>query len=47
MLDNTPGFQGREYLSGEWGAAIGYEVAGKPAVPPQWLEPHFSYPDWT
>jgi len=24
LLDNTPGFEGREYLSGEWGAAIGY-----------------------
>jgi hypothetical protein len=21
LLDNTPGFQGREYRSGEWGAA--------------------------
>lgn len=47
LLDNTPGFEGREYLSGEWGAAIGYAVAGKPVVTPQWLEPHFSYPDWT
>lgn len=47
LLDNTPGFEGREYLSGEWAAAIGYEVTGKPVVTPQWLEPHFSYPDWT
>lgn len=47
LLDNTPGFQGREYLSGEWGAAIGYAVTGKSVVTPQWLEPHFTYPDWT
>jgi hypothetical protein len=47
LLDNTPGFQGREYLSGEWGAAVGYQVEGRPLVPPQWLEPHFAYPDWT
>lgn len=46
LLDNTPGFQGREYLSGEWGAAIGYTNGGG-TVTPQWLEPHFSYPDWT
>ena len=26
--DNTPGFQGREYLSGEWGAAVGYQSNG-------------------
>lgn len=47
LLDNTPGFQGREYLSGEWAAAVGYQVAGAPLVTPQWIEPHFSYPDWT
>jgi hypothetical protein len=47
LLDNTPGFQGREYLSGEWGAAVGYQVAGQAPVSPEWLEPHFSYPDWT
>ncbi len=47
LLDNTPGFQGREYLSGEWGAAVGYQANGGATVSPQWLEPHFSYPDWT
>ncbi|MCE9611500.1 MAG: hypothetical protein K8R23_14985 [Chthoniobacter sp.] len=46
LLDNTPGFQGREYLSGEWGAAVGYTNSGG-IVTPQWLEPNFSYPDWT
>ncbi|MEQ1851156.1 MAG: hypothetical protein ABMA01_06140, partial [Chthoniobacteraceae bacterium] len=45
LLDNTPGFQGREYLSGEWGAAIGYTNSGG-TVTPKWLEPNFSYPDW-
>ena len=32
----------REYLSGEWGAAIGYQ--GAPAV--EWLEREFVFPDW-
>jgi hypothetical protein len=31
----------REYLSGEWGAAIGYEGGTV-----QWLEPSFVFPDW-
>ena len=47
LLDNTPGFEGREYLSGEWGAAVGYEVSGGPSVAAEWLEPKFLYPDWT
>ncbi len=33
----------REYLSGEWGAAIGYQ--GAPRV--EWVEPSFVFPDWT
>jgi uncharacterized repeat protein (TIGR02543 family) len=45
LLDNTPGFEGREYLSGEWGAAVGY-TAGGTAVAPKWLDPLWSYPDW-
>lgn len=47
VLDNTPGFQGREYLCGEWATAVSYEIAGGGTVNPQWLEPSFSYPDWT
>lgn len=47
MLDNTPGFEGREYLSGEWAAAVSYQVSGRPVTTPQWLEPHFVFPDWT
>lgn len=43
--DLTPGFQGREYLSGEWGAAIGYTRQGRTTAP-VWLEPSFIYPDW-
>lgn len=43
--DLTPGFQGREYLSGEWAGALGYRV-GQTTVAPQWLEPDFIYPDW-
>ncbi|MBS0657146.1 MAG: hypothetical protein JSR82_02720 [Verrucomicrobia bacterium] len=46
LLDNTPGFEGREYLSGEWGAAVAYTVGGN-AVAPTWLEPNFSFPNWT
>ena len=46
LLDNTPGFEGREYLSGEWGAAVGYQRNGGQVVAPQWLEPHFVFPDW-
>ena len=47
MLDNTPGFEGREYLSGEWATAVGYQVSGRPVTTPQWLEPHFIFPDWS
>ena len=43
--DLTQTFQGREYLSGEWGAAVGYRKGGS-AVPPTWLEPNFIFPDW-
>ncbi|WGS87876.1 hypothetical protein [Methylomonas sp. UP202] len=45
LFDHTPGFVGREYLSGEWGAAIGYSKKGA-TVSPTWLEPMFSFPDW-
>ncbi len=45
-LDNTPGFEGREYLSGEWGSAVAYTRDGVP-VAPIWLEPNFLFPDWT
>ena len=46
LLDNTPGFEGREYLSGEWAAAVAYKPANGTTVLPQWLEPHFIFPDW-
>ena len=45
LLDNTPGSVGREYLSGEWGAAVSYNV-GAAHVAPTWLEPNFVFPDW-
>jgi hypothetical protein len=47
LLDNTPGFEGREYLSGEWGAAVGYQMPGGTNVAPMWLEPQFVFPNWT
>ncbi|MCW5554119.1 MAG: hypothetical protein KIS67_18430 [Verrucomicrobiae bacterium] len=46
LLDNTPGFEGREYLSGEWGAAVGYQLSGGAVVSPLWLEKNFWFPDW-
>jgi len=45
LLDNTPGFEGREYLSGEWASAIAYTKDGVD-VAPTWLDPNFLYPDW-
>lgn len=46
LLDNTPGFEGREYLSGEWGAAIAYQPSGEAALAPRFLDPMFLFPDW-
>lgn len=46
LLDNTPGFEGREYLSGEWGSAVAYTRSNGNNVSPKWMEPNFLYPDW-
>lgn len=46
LFDQRPGFEGREYLSGEWAAAFNYRLAGVPKTT-TWLEPHFIAPDWT
>ncbi|MFO1484110.1 MAG: putative Ig domain-containing protein [Verrucomicrobiaceae bacterium] len=45
LLDNTPGFEGREYLSGEWGSAVAYSRNGHQHAP-TWFEPNFMFPDW-
>ncbi len=45
LLDQTPGRIGREYLSGEWGAAVSYKLSGT-TIKPIWLEPNFEFPDW-
>ena len=45
LLDKRPGFEGREYLSGEWAGAVGYKK-GATTVTPDWLEPCFIFPDW-
>lgn len=45
MVDLRPEFAGREYLSGEWAAAIHYDQ--NPLGMPEWLEPDFVFPDWT
>lgn len=48
LFDNTPGFEGREYLSGEWAAAVSYSGGkGGGTVSPTWLEKEFLFPDWT
>ncbi len=41
-LDLRDGFEGREYLSGEWGGAIDYEGAPMP----MWLPRNMIFPDW-
>lgn len=45
--DLRPGFEGRDYLSGEWGGAVGYTVGGSSATTPKWLTTNFMGPDWT
>lgn len=44
-LDLRPGFFGREYLSGEWAAAVSY-VRNSVPNGPRWLNPEFLFPDW-
>ncbi|HYG36739.1 MAG TPA: hypothetical protein VEC99_18245 [Clostridia bacterium] len=44
-LDQRPGFKGREYLSGEWAAAIAYK-RNSVDYGPMWMNPDFLYPDW-
>ncbi len=41
IIDARPGFDGREYLSGEWAPAVGYDGHA-----PMWLEPQHVFPDW-
>lgn len=45
LLDKSVEFEGREYLSGEWVAAVGYNREGT-VVDPMWLDPKFYFPDW-
>ena len=44
-LDRRPGFEGREYLSGEWAAAVHYS-GGQNPTNAVWFEPQWYYPDW-
>ncbi len=46
LFDKRPGFEGREYLSGEWGTAVQYTKDGS-VVAPDWLEPSWIFPDWS
>jgi len=43
--DLRPAYQWREYLSGEWAAAVSYTI-NSAETPPTWLNPDFIYPDW-
>lgn len=45
-LDQRPGFVGREYLSGEWAAAIHYTGGSNPAGP-IWFRSVWGFPCWT
>lgn len=44
-LDRRCGFEGREYLSGEWAAAVFY-AGGRNPSGPIWFQPQWYYPDW-
>jgi hypothetical protein len=44
-LDRRPGFVGREYLSGEWAAAIFYGGGSNPPAP-VWFQKQWFFPDW-
>jgi hypothetical protein len=44
-LDRRKGFKGREYLSGEWAAAVHYS-GGRNPTGPIWLQPQWFFPDW-
>ena len=44
-LDLRPGFVGREYLSGEWAAAVHY-VGGQNPTNAIWFQPQWFFPDW-
>jgi len=44
-LDRRPGFVGREYLSGEWAAAVLY-TGGQNPTNAIWFQPQWFFPDW-
>jgi len=44
-LDRRAGFLGREFLSGEWAAAVFYTGGSNPAGP-VWFQPQWFFPDW-
>ncbi|HYG21668.1 MAG TPA: hypothetical protein VEH04_02715 [Verrucomicrobiae bacterium] len=44
-LDRRKGFKGREYLSGEWAAAVHY-TGGMNPTGPKWFQPQWFFPDW-
>lgn len=47
LIDERFDYAGREFLSGEWAAAVGYKVGSDPARTPIWLTPNFIFPNWT
>ena len=44
-LDRRAGFVGREYLSGEWSAAVHY-TGGQNPTNAVWFQPQWFFPDW-
>jgi len=44
-FDLRPGFSGREYLSGEWAAAVHY-TGGQNPTNAIWFQPQWFFPDW-
>ncbi|MBI2926991.1 MAG: hypothetical protein HYY24_14950 [Verrucomicrobia bacterium] len=44
-LDRRAGFLGREFLSGEWAAAVFYSGGSNPTGP-VWFQPQWFFPDW-
>jgi hypothetical protein len=45
LLDRRPGFIGREFLSGEWAAAVLY-AGGQNPTGPIWFQKQWFFPDW-
>lgn len=45
LFDRREGFRKREFLSGEWAAAVCFDKGGE-TIPPTWLQKQWIAPDW-